>query len=148
MTRVVYNISGRAMRAGNANGMSTTAISAALDAHDALVRDCAEGRLIVGEFLGAYGDFPCGYGWEEDPVSPEEREALRLFRRRVAFHRQVAGMMSGLLGTADMGAPEEGGAREFLPVVGLMRLRELVARHPNLDVTGGIIGAGLRSKPY
>jgi hypothetical protein len=136
------------MRARNANGMSTTAISAALDAHDALVRDCAEGRLTFGEFLGAYGDFPRGYGWEEDPVSPEEREALRIFRRRVAFHRQVAGVMSGLRGTADMGAPEEGGAREFLPVVGLMRLRELVARHPDLKVTGGVIGAGLRFKPY
>jgi hypothetical protein len=119
--------------------MSATAINAALDAHDALVRDCAEGRLAFGEFVGAYGDFPRGYGLEE-AASPREREALRLFRKRVAFHRQVAGVMSGLRGIADLGSPEEGGAGEFLPVVGLMRLRELVARYPDLEATGNAMG--------
>ena len=86
--------------------MSATAIRVALDAHDALVRDCVEGRLTFGEFLGAYGDFPRGHGLEVDRASPEEGEALRFFRKRMEFHRQVAGLISGLGGTAERGSLE------------------------------------------
>ena len=118
-----------------ASGMSATAISAALDAHDALVRDCAEGRLTIGEFLGAYGDFPRAKGLEEGTASAEEREVLRLFRKRLAFHRQVAGVILGLRGTAGLGSLEESGVSGFLPTVGLMRLRELVARYPGFEAT-------------
>jgi hypothetical protein len=121
--------------------MSATEIRGALDAHDALVRDCAEGRLTLGEFLAAYGDFPRGYGLEEDSASAEGREALRLFRKRVAFHRQVAGVISGLHGMAEVGSLEESGVGDFLPTVGLMRLRELVSRYPTLEATGGEKGA-------
>jgi len=135
----------RDLRAGDegkrgAIGMSATAIRAALDAHDALVRDCAEGRLAFGEFLGAYGDFPLGYASNADTASVEEREALRLFRKRVAFHRQVAGVISGLRGDGDVGSlqREVGG---FMPEAGLARLRELVARHPGFEVIGADKGA-------
>jgi hypothetical protein len=124
--------------------MSATVIHAALDAHDALVRDCAEGRLTFEEFLGAYGDFPRGSASEEDTASPEEREVLRLFRKRVAFHRQVAGMISGLRGSAELGSMMDGAVGDLLPLVGLMRLRELVARYPKFEATGGEnLGAGL-----
>jgi hypothetical protein len=123
--------------------MSATAIHAALDAHDALVRECAEGRLTFEEFLGAYGDFPRGSASEEDTASSEEREILRLFRKRVAFHRQVAGVISGLRGSAELGSMKDGGVGDLLPRVGLMRLRELVARYPKFEATGGgNLGAG------
>jgi hypothetical protein len=115
--------------------MSATAIRAALDVHDALVRDCADGRLTFEEFLGAYGDFPRGSASEEDTASPEEREVLRLFRRRVAFHRQVARVISGLRGSAELGSMKDGGVGDLLPLVGLMRLRELVARYPKFEAT-------------
>jgi hypothetical protein len=117
--------------------MNATAIRGILDAHDALVRDCAEGRLALGEFLAAYGDFPRGYGLEEDTASAEQREVLRLFRKRVAFHRRVAGVISGLRGTPEIGSPEDSGVGDFLPAVGLMRLRELVTRYPKFEARGG-----------
>jgi hypothetical protein len=117
--------------------MTPTEIHAVLDAHDALVRDCAEGRLTLSEFLGAYGDFPHRYALEQDKACAEESEALRLFGRRVAFHKQIAGVISGLRGTAKLGSLEESGVGDFLPVVGLMRLRELVARYPKFEATGG-----------
>ena len=123
--------------------MSATAIRAALDAHDALVRDCAAGRLTFGEFLGIYGDFPRGCASEKDTASPEERDVLRLFRKRVAFHRQVAGVISGLRGSAELGSMKDGGVGDLLPLVGLMRLRALVARYPKFEATGGgTLGAG------
>jgi hypothetical protein len=123
--------------------MSATANRAALDAHDALVRDCAEGRLTFGEFLGAYGDFPRGYASEKDTTSPEERDVLRLFRKRVAFHTQVAAVISGLRGSAELGSMKDGGVGDLLPLVGLMRLRALVARYPKFEATGdGNLGAG------
>lgn len=117
--------------------MSATAIRVALDAHDALVRDCVEGRLTFGEFLGAYGDFPRGYGLEEGRASPEKSEAARFFRKRMSFHGQVAGLISGLGGTAERGSLEDSGVGDFLPV-GLTRLRELVARYPKFEATGGV----------
>jgi len=116
--------------------MSATVIRAALDAHDALVRDCAEGRLTVEEFLDAYGDFPRVY-------ASEERDVLRLFRKRVAFHRQVAGVISGLRGSAELRSMKDGKVGDLLPLVGLMRLRALVARYPKFEATGGgNLGAG------
>jgi hypothetical protein len=74
--------------------MTATEIRAVLDAHDALLRSCVDGRLTFPEFLGAYGDFPRGYGLEKDAPSPEEREVLRLFRKRVAFHGLAADVIS------------------------------------------------------
>jgi hypothetical protein len=120
--------------------MSTTNFRAALDAHDGLVRDCAEGRLTFAEFLGAYGDFPRGYGLAEGTAGADGHEAVRLFRKRMAFHRQVAGVIAGLrrapeLGAPELGAPEESGVGDFLPVVGLRRLRELVTRYPGFEAT-------------
>lgn len=115
--------------------MSTTNFQAALDAHDGLVRDCVEGRLTFAEFLGAYGDFPRGYGLQEGTTGADGHEAVRLFRKRVAFHRQVAGVIAGLRGAPELGAPEESGVGDFLPVVGLRRLRELVTRYPGFEAT-------------
>jgi hypothetical protein len=122
--------------------MTPTEIRAVLDAHDALVRDCAQGRLTFSEFLGAYGDFPYRYALAQDTTYAEESEALRLFRKRVAFHKQVAGVIWGLRGTAKLGSLEESGVGDFLPVVGLIRLRELVARYPKFEAAGGNMGAG------
>jgi hypothetical protein len=49
----------------------------------------------------------------------------------------VAGVISGLRGTAELGSPEESGAGDFLPTVGLLRLRELVSRYPEFEAMGG-----------
>ena len=104
--------------------MSRTEIRAVLDAHDALARDFAEGRLTFGEFLGGMEIFRADMGWRK-------------------FHRQVAGVISGVRGTAELGSLEESGVGSFLPAAGLMRLRELVARCPTLEVSAH----GCRSRP-
>jgi hypothetical protein len=110
-------------------------IRAVLDVHDALVRDCVEGRLGFGEFLAAYGDFPREYA-SVKPANAEESEVLRLFRKRLEFHKQVAGAMSGLRATVTVGSLEDSGVGDYLPVVGLMRLRKLLERHPTFEATG------------
>jgi hypothetical protein len=109
-------------------------IRAALDVHDALLRDCVEGRLTFGEFLGAYGDFPREYASAE-ATNAEGSEVMRLFRKRLAFHKQVAQAISGLRATVTVGSLEDG-VGDFLPAVGLMRLRELLVRHPAFEATG------------
>jgi hypothetical protein len=107
-----------------------------LDAHDALLRDCGEGRLTFAEFLSAYGSFPHANGLEEDSASTTEREALRLFRKRLEFHRRVAGVISGLGAAAKLGSVEDSEVGDFLPAVGLMRLRELADRYPQFEAAG------------
>jgi hypothetical protein len=106
--------------------MNAAQIRAVLDAHDALVRDCAEGRLTLWEFLSAYGDFP---------ARTDAPEALPMFRSRVAFHRRVAGAIAGLRVLGD-GGTLEGDVGKFMPTAGLTRLRDLVARYPGFEVAG------------
>jgi hypothetical protein len=60
---------------------------------------------------------------------------LRLFRKRVAFHKLAADVISGCRGAAELGSLEESGAGNFLPSVGFMRLRQLVARYPDFEAT-------------
>jgi hypothetical protein len=109
--------------------MTELEINALLDAHDTLVRACVESRLAFGEFVAGYGDFPAvldeGAG----------RAVLRLFARRIAFHRRIAGVISGLRGEGDSAGMETEVGR-FMPMVGLTRLRELVARYPDLGCVG------------
>lgn len=110
-------------------------MGAVLDVHDALVRDCVQGRLRFGEFLAAYGDFPREYA-SENAANLEDSEMLRLFRKRVAFHTRVAGAISGLRATVTVGSLEDSGVGDYLPVVGLMRLRDLLERYPTFEATG------------
>lgn len=104
-----------------------------IDAHDVLVRGCAEKRLTFIEFLAAYAEFPRGYGLEQETVSADERDVLRMFAKRIEFHRRVAGVIAGLRAMGKAGSLS-GEIGEFLPRVGLMRLEELVARYPTLEV--------------
>ena len=104
--------------------VSEPEINALLDAHDALIRACVESRLAFEELVAVYGDFPAALG--EDTGSA----VSRLFGRRIAFHKRVAGVISGLRGVG--GSPGiDSGAGRYLPMVGLMRLRELVERYPD-----------------
>ncbi len=108
--------------------MTEHEIEALLDAHDALIRTCVESRLAFAEFVAAYGDFP---------TAPDEGAGrgavLRPLGGRIAFHKRVAGVISGLRGEGGSSGREVG---RFMPMVVLMRLRELVERYPNLRCGG------------
>jgi hypothetical protein len=110
--------------------MTASELSALLDAHDVLVKACADSSLAFAEFVSAYGDFPHNYGLDGQSGTTEERVLLQLFRRRVAFHLRVASVVSGLRAVDDPADIPNADACRFLPAVGLMRIRELVARYP------------------
>lgn len=102
-------------------------IEALLDAHDALIRACVESRLAFGEFAAAYGDFPMALD------EGAGLAVLRLFGGRIAFHKRVAGVISGMRGEGESLGSEVG---RFMPMVRLMRLRELVEQYPNFRCGG------------
>jgi hypothetical protein len=112
--------------------MTESEVNALLDAHDVLVRACVDARLTLPEFLGAYGEFPYAYALDERKASGDELAVLRRFRKRIAFHGRVSDVLSGPSAEdtyADMGGDEVGA---FFPMVKLVRLRQLVARYPDL----------------
>jgi hypothetical protein len=111
--------------------MTESEVGALLDTHDALVRACLGDRLGFGEFLAAYGDFPAGYGLNEQTASTDQRAVLQLFRKRIAFHVQAAGVLSGL--RSERGSTVYADVERFLPTVGLMRLGGLVAKYPKFE---------------
>jgi hypothetical protein len=109
--------------------MTESELSALLDAQDALVTAYINAALAFPEFVSAYGDFPHNYALESG--SAADLAVLRLFRKRIAFHIRVAGVLSGLRSAEDPLDIPTGDPSRFLPVVGLMRIRELVARYPD-----------------
>jgi len=102
--------------------MNESEVRALLDAHDALLTAYVDSSLTFSEFVSAYGEFPRSYSFDA---------AWRVFRRRIAFHLLVSGMLSGLRSADDPTDIPYGDAGRFLPAVLLMRLRELIAKHPD-----------------
>jgi hypothetical protein len=107
-------------------------VTAALDAHDALVKACVEGSLGFDELLMAYGTFPEGIA--------KEIAGLPRFRQRLAFHSQVAGILAGLDGERADALPLTGRAEVFLEKAVVMRLRQLLARYPDCKAAAGVTG--------
>jgi hypothetical protein len=101
---------------------SPSEIGALLDAHDGLVCACLEGGLSLREFVAAYGDFPRNAGLAPDHA---------MFGRRIAFHQEVAKIVSSVsAGPEEVLWPldETGG---FLAKAVILRLRQLIARPPD-----------------
>jgi hypothetical protein len=119
------------IQTGHGAIMTESEISALLDAQDALVKAYVDSSLTFSEFVSAYGDFPHNYALDGYSGTTEERAVLRLFRKRIAFHLRVSGVLSGLRSADDPADIPYVDAGRFLPAVGLMRIRELVASHPN-----------------
>jgi hypothetical protein len=114
--------------------MTESEVKALLDAHDALVTACLDSSLTFAVFVSAYDGFPNNYALDgHEAVTQQERTVLALFPRRIAFHLRVAGVLSQVCSDEDNSNPSYAAARRFLPDVGLMRLRELVARYPGFE---------------
>ena len=111
--------------------MTESEVNGLLDAHDALVKAYVDSSLTFPEFVSAYGDFPHNYALDGYSGTAEERAVLRLFRRRIAFHLRVSGVLSGLRSADDSVDIPYADAGRFLPSVGRIRIRELVASHPD-----------------
>jgi hypothetical protein len=111
--------------------MTESELTALLDAHDSLVKSCVDSALPFAEFLALYNDFPHAYALDGHEATPDERAVLQRSHRRIAFHFQVANVLSGLVSEADLGNRPYEEAGRFAPAVGLMRLRALLRQHPD-----------------
>jgi hypothetical protein len=119
-------------------------ISVVLDAHDTLVRTYVDSSLSFEEFVSAYGDFPRNYEFAGESGAVQERTVLRFFQKRIAFHLRVSGVLAGLRSADDPADISHDDANRFLPAVGLMRIRELVARYPDFRAEPELLNPGAR----
>jgi hypothetical protein len=117
--------------------MSVTEMGALFDAHDVLLSACLDGSLSLQEFVAAYGQFPRGYGFDVAAAGGEAGDALSLFRKRIAFHQDVARLVASVsdspmpgLGSMAVLASAGAGAEGFMAQAVILRLRQLAARHP------------------
>jgi hypothetical protein len=114
--------------------MTEPEVKALLDAHDALVKAYLDSSLTFPVFVSAYDGFPHNYALDgHEAATQQERTVLAFFPRRIAFHLRVAGVLSQVCSDEDNSNPSYAEARRFVPEVGLMRLRELVARYPDFE---------------
>jgi hypothetical protein len=127
------------MLRGGGTKVTDSELGALLDAHDALVKSCVDSVLPFAEFLALYNDFPHAYALDGHEATPDERAVLQRSRKRIAFHYQVASVLSGLCSEADSENGMYGDAGRFGPAVGLKRLRELVGRYPDFKAEPGNI---------
>ena len=109
--------------------MTESELSALLDAHDVLLKSCLDSTLTFEEFLALYNAFPHTYALDRHRATADERAVLRRSQRRIAFHFQVAGVLTGIT-SADPMRPY-GDAARFVPEAALMRLGALVRRYPD-----------------
>jgi hypothetical protein len=125
---------------GTIVNMTESEISGLLDAHDALVKAYVDSSLTFAEFVCAYGDFPHNYALDGHSGTVEERAALILFGKRIAFHLRVSGVLSGLRSADDPADIPYGDAGRILPAVGLMRIRALAEKYPEIKAEGDVGG--------
>jgi hypothetical protein len=112
--------------------MTDEELNALLDAHDVLVKSCVDLTIPFEEFLALYDDFPHAYALGGHGATPDQLAMLGRSRKRIAFHFRVAGVLSGMASEADLPNRLYEEARRFAPAVGLMRLRTLIVRYPEL----------------
>jgi hypothetical protein len=117
--------------------MTDLELTALLDAHDALIWTCVNSVLPIAEFLALYNDFPHAYALDGHEATPDKRAVLQRSRKRIAFHFQVASVLSGLWTEPEPENGMYGDAGRFGPAVGLKRLRDLVARYPEFKAEPG-----------
>ena len=85
---------------------SESALVAALDAHDALVRLCASGELTFEEFCERYNDFYDYYALDGHESDDEETALLEKYDLRIEPHRVIAYDIRGrLCADADANLP-------------------------------------------
>ncbi len=75
--------------------MTEVEIQTLLDVHDALIAAWIDGSLSLATFVASYGEFPRGAGIDEHAAA-DTRHLLPLFRRRLAFHSQLAAIVAGV----------------------------------------------------
>ena len=112
--------------------MTDVELNALLDVHDGLVRSCVDSTILFEEFLVLYNDFPHAYALDGHGATRDRLAVLQRSRKRIAFHFQVAQVLSGMASEADLPNRLYDEAKRFAPAVGLMRLRTLIARYPEL----------------
>jgi hypothetical protein len=117
--------------------MTESELTALLDVHDALVKSCVDSVLPFAEFLALYNGFPQSYAFDGREATADERALFKRSQRRIAFHFQVAGVLSGVCSEPDLANELYQEAGRFAAAVGLMRLRELVRRHPDFKAEPG-----------
>ena len=126
----------RQRRAFTLDSMIESELTSLLDAHDALVKACVDGALSFSEFLTSYGEFPHNFALDGHESTGDELALLKRVRQRIAFHFQVAGVLSGVYsGFAGM-LGEDNEVGRFAPAVGMMRLKQLVERHATFEAPG------------
>lgn len=107
--------------------------AALLDAHDSLVAACLAGQLSLVEFLAAYDGFPQRYDLGRRPPG-DEVGSPELFRKRIAFHAEVAKIVSVATSHGEAGEAGEELDR-FLARVIVERIRQIVARYPHFEAS-------------
>jgi hypothetical protein len=122
--------------------MTESELTALHDAHDALVKSYVDSVLPIAAFLALYNDFPHTYALDGHEATPDERAVLQRSRKRIAFHFQIASVLSGLCSEAESENGMYAEAGRFAPAAGLKRLRDLVARYPEFKVETDNVNCG------
>jgi hypothetical protein len=117
--------------------MTESEVTALLDAHDALVKAYLDASLTFDVFVSAYDGFPHNYALDgHGAVNEEERAILPRFRKRVAFHVRVSGVLAKVCSEnpncadqdhrdADQGADDAHGDIEYGPHLPCTRLYQV-----------------------
>ena len=108
--------------------MTPSELTAALDHHDALVRQCASGDMAFWDFCAAYDSFYWSYALDGSETDAAGRELLAKFEDRIAPHRVLAEtILADVCSDANPESGSYGKPGRFGSDVALERLRAIVS---------------------
>ncbi|MUV14676.1 hypothetical protein [Noviluteimonas gilva] len=109
--------------------MTPSELTAALDHHDALVRQCASGDLPFWDFCAAYDNFYWTYALDGNEADAADRSLFAKFEDRIAPHRTLnETILAYVCSDTNAESGSYGKAGRFGSEEALKRLRETVSQ--------------------
>ena len=108
--------------------MTQSEFAAVLDHHDALVRQCASGRLPFWDFCAAYDNFYWSCALDGHEADAAGRTLLATYADRIAPHRVLAEtILAHVCSDANAESGSYGKSGRFGPEEAMARLRQIVS---------------------
>ena len=112
----------------HSRGMTQSEFAAVLDHHDALVRQCASGRLPFWDFCAAYDNFYWSCALDGHEADAAGRTLLATYADRIAPHRVLAEtVLAHVCSDANAESGSYGKSGRFGPEEAMARLRQIVS---------------------
>ena len=100
-----------------------------IEKHNRIINECISGNITFQEFLDKYNNFYAYYALDGHESDLEEQKLLEKYENKIALHREVFEMLSGLCSDEDANKDSYIRANRFGSKEGLRRLKVISEKY-------------------